>query len=64
MIAIIMKSYHIIISYYMVYKSMFISRKSDKKKAKELLAAEQAVIDSELWEARYEALTETKNDFR
>lgn len=43
---------------------MFISRKSDKKKAKELLAAEQAVIDSELWEARYEALTETKNDFR
>lgn len=39
-------------------------RKSEKKKAKEMIAAEQAVVDSELWEARYEALTETKNDFR
>lgn len=39
-------------------------RKSDKKKAKELLAQEQAVVDSELYEARYDALTDTKNDFR
>ena len=39
-------------------------RKSEKKKAKELAAQEQAAADSELWNARYEALYDTKNDYR
>lgn len=50
--------------HFLTHYFLFFDRKSEKKKAKEMIAAEQAVVDSELWEARYEALTETKNDFR
>ncbi|XP_067943520.1 basal body-orientation factor 1-like [Watersipora subatra] len=39
-------------------------KKSEKKLAKELATQQQAAADSELWNARYEALSETKNDFR
>lgn len=42
----------------------FRCRKSEKKAAKELAIQQQGTIDSELWNAQYEALCDTKNDFR